>query len=739
MANHKPPSKKTTAELRRQAEQALRERAAQPSGNPAVSVDETSRLLHELQVHQLELEMQNEELRETQAELEASRARYFEMYDLAPVGYLVLDREGLILESNLTAARLLGVDRSALAERPFVRFVFRDDKPIYYASQKKLYETGVPATCELRLSKKDGVLFWAALQAVVAQNDDGAPLCRVAMTDLTARKEAEALRLKTAELEKERLAAETAQRHLESVLNSLRASEERLRRLGRAGRIGLYEWNVDANRAYSSPEAFELFGYQPSAEANYERWLAAIHPDDRARAMGDLTRLLAETRAGRALVSSRQEYRFVHADGAVLWLETTTTTELADGQVVIRGAVRDVTERKRAEDALRDLNATLEQRVRARTAELERRATQLRAMAAELALAEERERKRMAGILHDGLQQILVAAKFGASTLRQQVAGGEHEAPAQRVIDLLGQCIDASRSLTMELSPPILSDAGLAAGLSWLARWMREKHGLAVELTAPEQIAPMPDDLRLVFFQAVRELLFNVVKHAGVNAARVNMTYDNGQSVTVVVADDGHGFDAAVQAAASPAGALGLFSIRERFAFLGGRVEIASSPGHGTRVTLHAPIASAAQTAPSESTAAATADPAAPPAVPGAIRVLVADDHTVVRQGLVELLRKEPGLVVMGEAADGKEAVDRARQLRPDVVLMDVGMPVMDGIAATGILSAELPQTRVIALSLHAADVMAAQMRAAGAVAYFVKDGPLEELVAAIREAARRP
>ena len=131
-------------------------------------------MLHELRVHQIELEMQNEELRRTQAELDAARARYFDLYDLAPVGYCTLTEKGLILEANLTAATLLGVARGALVKQPITRFILKEDQDIYYLHRKQLFETGEPQACELRMLKKDGTTFWAHLPATAAQDADGA-------------------------------------------------------------------------------------------------------------------------------------------------------------------------------------------------------------------------------------------------------------------------------------------------------------------------------------------------------------------------------------------------------------------------------------------------------------------------------------------------------------------------------------------------------------------------------------
>ena len=145
----------------------------------ALSPEQIRKTLHELRMHQIELEMQNEELRTAQVEIEAARARYFDLYDLAPVGYCTLSEQGLILEANLTAATLLGTARDALIKQPISRFILKDDQDIYYLHRKKLFETGEPQECELRLVKSDGTRFWAHLTGTAAQAEDGAPVCRV--------------------------------------------------------------------------------------------------------------------------------------------------------------------------------------------------------------------------------------------------------------------------------------------------------------------------------------------------------------------------------------------------------------------------------------------------------------------------------------------------------------------------------------------------------------------------------
>ena len=172
----------TKKTLRQKAEDALRK---QHAARGLVAPEDAKRLHHELEVHQIELEMQNEELRRAQAELEASRQRYFDFYDLAPVGYFTISEEGLILEANLMSATLLGVDRSSLRKQPLSRYIVAEDADIYYLHSKKLFKTGKPQACETRMHGQNDILFWVHLDATVAQVDDGAPVCRVVLSDIT--------------------------------------------------------------------------------------------------------------------------------------------------------------------------------------------------------------------------------------------------------------------------------------------------------------------------------------------------------------------------------------------------------------------------------------------------------------------------------------------------------------------------------------------------------------------------
>ena len=172
----------TAQELRQRAEELFR--ASESLIPELISPVETMRLLHELRVHQIELEMQNEELRFSQVELDASQSRYFDLYDLAPVGYLTISEKWLILEANLATATMLGVVRTDLLKKPMFKFFFPEDQTVYYRHLKQVVKAGELQTWEMRLKRVDNSHFWVELQATMAHNGE----YWIALTDITKRK-----------------------------------------------------------------------------------------------------------------------------------------------------------------------------------------------------------------------------------------------------------------------------------------------------------------------------------------------------------------------------------------------------------------------------------------------------------------------------------------------------------------------------------------------------------------------
>jgi len=275
--------------------------------------------------------------------------------------------------------------------------------------------------------------------------------------------------------------------------------------------------------------------------------------------------------------------------GRIVPIESKVSPILNKAGKVI-GAVlvfRDVTERKSAEEAMQQLNQSLEQQVEERTRLAESRAGQLQALAAELVEAEERERKRMADILHGDLQQILAGANLQLQ--------GALEAPDPRhlvkeVVKMLDASIKTTRSLSQQLSPTSFRYAGLFPALEGLARQMKARFGLHVNLINHIESKRKMENisLKMFIYRAVQELLFNVIKHAEVEAADVEISSSDNLLV-VTVRDAGQGFNPAVLDAFSAGFGLGLLSLRERAVYLGGSLSIDSTEGHGSCFTLTVP------------------------------------------------------------------------------------------------------------------------------------------------------
>lgn len=364
-------------------------------------------------------------------------------------------------------------------------------------------------------------------------------------------------------------------------------------------------------------------------------------------------------------------------------------------------------------------------------AELLKKQQQLRWLASELTLAEQRERKRLAAELHDYLAQMMVLGRLKIGQARQKLTTADtYFARLTADLDeIFSKSLAYTRSIMAELSPPVLQELGLPPALKWLGEQM-VKHGLSVDVQVSHDHMPLPDDQAMLLYQSVRELLLNVLKHAATDHAAVTLSLEDDEMVKVTVQDEGQGSSRPLFEEKTAGEHFGLFSIRERMKAMGGSMEAGSVVGRGTTVTLHVPLAPAVSR--ESACAAASVRPfsrvRATSQASGLPRLLLVDDHALVRQGLRAILDGFSDLSVIGEAANGVDAVSMAAEQMPDVVLMDINMPHMDGIEATRRIKAAQPETIVIGLSVNNVQHLQEAMKAAGAGAFVSKDAAGEQL-----------
>lgn len=306
--------RESQAQVRKRAEKALGKLVGNVEAE-TLSADEVRRLVHELQVHQIELEMQNEELRLTQQMLEESQSKYADLYDFAPVGYFTLERHGVILETNLTGAALLGEPRSGLIGKPFRLYVHRDSQDTFFLHPRKVLKSKERQTCEVKLKRKDGSEIIASLESSPTMENT----IHTIVNDITGRKQAEL---------------------------SLQRIREDLSRAQEVGSIGSWRLDVQKNVLTWSDEIHRIFGVPKGTTMSYETFLSSVHPDDRE---------YVDTQWKAALRGEDYdiEHRIV-TDGETKWIREKAYLEFnKEGDLLGGfGIAQDISDMKRTEEEL---------------------------------------------------------------------------------------------------------------------------------------------------------------------------------------------------------------------------------------------------------------------------------------------------------------------------------------------------------------------------------------------------
>jgi CheY-like chemotaxis protein/anti-sigma regulatory factor (Ser/Thr protein kinase) len=356
-------------------------------------------------------------------------------------------------------------------------------------------------------------------------------------------------------------------------------------------------------------------------------------------------------------------------------------------------------------------------------------------------VTEQRERRRLANELHDYLAQLLVVCRMKLAQLNRGNWSEKLKTDIEDIDKLLGDSLTYTRTLIAEISPAILYELGIGPAIVWL-KGQFERHDLHVHVREEIKNIQLPEEHAIFVFQSVRELLFNIIKHAGTNQATISLNQTASHALHVTVEDAGKGFLLSAGSHDFNPGKFGLFSIRERLEALGGTIHIESEVGQGTRITLEVPFLAptpSKSSLDSRSQSLTSFSSLSPNTLRDhGIRILLVDDHALVRQGIRGILDVQLDIQVVGEAQNGLEAIEYTRTLHPDLIVMDVNMPKLNGIEATRRIVKEFPSMPIIGLSVQEDTQVQELMLEAGAVMYLTKNGIASQLVDSIRQSVRR-
>jgi PAS domain S-box-containing protein len=543
------PTRRLQDQLRQRAEaMAMKNAAASPDPLDDVShlsVEALHQIIHELRVHQIELELQNDELRRTQAAFDTAQARYFDFYDLAPVGYIGMDADDQILQANLTTAQLLGLTRGALIGQKLSRFICPQAQDTYYLQRKPLFAAEKPLSFEFRLNQSVGSPLWLHLEAILAHDASGSKVMRGVLSDVTARRQTE---------------------------DSLKESEQKLSLILDNVDAFIYLKDIQGRYLFANRSVRDLFGV-PMDEI-LGRDDSQFFDAETVAQLQHNEHLVYQT----GQTSRKEDHNFRLCNGQTLtFLSIKMPVRNATGAIVgLCGISTDITERKQLEAA--QLALAVETGLAASR-------QQLRDLVALNEATREEERKHIAREIHDELGQVLTALRMDLSLLamRYGTLDAALHSEVQGMKTLVDSAILEVRNVAAHLRPTAL-DLGLVAAIEWLCQDFDRINLLPCKLDAQGDLA-VDDERAVVIFRIAQESLTNITRYARASRVAVSLGR-HGHDLRLEVRDNGCGFD--VQAAGQSR-SFGLLGMRERARALGGVLDIVSTPGRGTAVTLTIP------------------------------------------------------------------------------------------------------------------------------------------------------
>jgi len=683
--------------LREQAEGIARTSARATENLKALPPEEAQRLLHDLQVHQIELELQNEALREAQVALEASRARYFDLYDLAPVGYFTLDEKGLVLEANLTGVALLGASRAAVVGKSLSRFVVSDDADAYYLHHRQLFRTGMPMAFELRLVRNDGTPFAAWIEATVATDTDGVRTCRQVISDITERK-----------------ATQEKLRHNQSLLQTA----------GKVAQMGGWAIRLPRNELMWSDEMCEMLDFPRGAVPPHAEALSLYPRGSReiiAGALESCARDGTPFDCELEIFTAKRRRLDVRVIGKAV--------RDASGSIVgIEGAFQDITARKKAEQSHASLEAQL------------RESQKMEAIGT---LA--------GGIAHDFnnilgtiLGNVELARQDAASNWQAMVSLQEIQKAGSRARDLVQQILSFSRRQPTSrrvMSLPAIVEESVNLLRAALPGGPRIEYRSAADtpsiLADPTQVQQVLLNLGANAAQAMEDRPGTIdIRVEGIvldeASARTDLSLRPGRYARVVVSDTGHGMDAATLRrifepffTTKPLGkgtGLGLSVAHGIMQSHNGAIIARSEPGKGSTFELYFSGAHEEAAVP-----AAIEEADAVAEGRGQHILYLDDDESQVF--LIKRMLERWGYRVSTYLAQ-REALDALNSggRRFDLVVTDFNMPGLSGLDVARSIRDAQPDIPVVVVSGYITDELRTQAASAGVRELISKPHEVEEL-----------
>jgi PAS domain S-box-containing protein len=515
------------------------------AATPQIPAPDNEQLLHELRVHQVELEMQNEELRLTQVTLEESRDRYLRLYDFAPIGYLTLSSQGVIVEANLACTRLLGIDRKRLISRRFRHYVVNDESDPWYHFFLHTMEQSAKQTCETSLRHADGTVLNVNLDCLPISGAGFPPMLNIAITNISERKQSE---------QKEKQFTDQIKRYAAEISDIYQNAPCGYHSLGKDGEF-LHVNQTELNWLGYARD--ELIGKKtladllaPAAALNFRQTFIEF------KKSGELIDL---------------ELELVRKDKTILpvMMSSSAMRDDAGHYLASRSTVYDMTERKKTEQERNEFSK------------------RMNVVSRHLVAAQEEIRRRLSSELHSRTSSNLAAISVNldiiASEIPRKLAGRliEHLEDTRA---LLTDTTASIREISADMRPPSLDYAGLVAALESYVQQFTRRTGIVVKFDCVNRKSRYSRELENLLFRIVQEALTNCAKHA--HAGKASVTLNNpGNSLVLSIADDGVGFDPAALGSDSAIG-LGLITMREMAEIAGGKLTIVTATGKGTLISL---------------------------------------------------------------------------------------------------------------------------------------------------------